>query len=370
MVTPLHDLHRALGGRMVDFAGWDLPIQYEGVVAEHTWCRASAGLFDVSHMGVLELRGDDVATSLERLTPAAIATLGSGRMRYGLLTNTAGGIIDDFMVSNLDDHLMMVINASRRSVDVPHLRAHLAGIDLVERADLSLIALQGPKAITALQRLQSDVSQLCFLDVARMDLRDPAGSDRSAVAAVVSRSGYTGEDGFELALPADRAEAVARWLLAQPEVKPCGLGARDTLRLEAGLCLYGNDLDDTTTPIEADLVWTMPKLRREAGDFIGAGPVLAQLADGPSRIRVGLAAEGRRPVRDHTLLRASDGTDAGAVTSGGYGPSLERPVAMGYVPTALALPGTRLVADVRGTDVIVTVADLPFTPHRYVRRPV
>ena len=354
---------------MVDFADWELPIQYEGVVAEHTWCRSSAGLFDVSHMGVLELRGDDVAASLERVTPAAVTSLGQERMRYGVLTNRTGGIIDDFMVSNLGDHLMMVINASRRGVDVPHLRAELAGVDLVERDDVSLVAVQGPKAIEALRRLQPAVAGLCFLEVARLDLADPSGRDRSQVAAVVSRSGYTGEDGFELALPAERAETVARWLLAQPEVKPCGLGARDTLRLEAGLCLYGNDLDETTTPVEAGLVWTMPKRRREAGDFLGAGPVLAQLAEGPGRMRVGLAAEGRRPVRDHTPLRASDGTPSGVVTSGGYGPTLERPVAMGYVPASLATPGSRLVADVRGSDVMVAVTDLPFAPHRYVRRP-
>ncbi len=354
---------------MVDFAGWELPIQYEGVVAEHTWCRASAGLFDVSHMGVLELRGEDVAASLERVTPAAITSLGLGRMRYGVLTNTSGGIIDDFMVSNLDDHLMMVINASRRGVDVPHLRTELAGVDLVERDDVSLIAVQGPKAVDALRRLQPAVAELCFLEVARLNLTDPTGHDPAPVTAIVSRSGYTGEDGFELAVPAERAETVARWLLAQPEVKPCGLGARDTLRLEAGLCLYGNDLDETTTPVEAGLLWTMPKRRREAGDFLGAGPVLAQLAEGAGRVRVGLAAEGRRPVRDHTPLRSSDGTDAGIVTSGGYGPSLERPVAMGYVPATLAAAGTRLVADVRGSDVPVTVTDLPFAPHRYVRRP-
>lgn len=361
--TPLQALHHELGGRMVDFAGWELPIQYEGIVAEHSWCRSSAGLFDVSHMGVVELRsgaGQLPGAALERVTPAAVATLEPGRMRYGLLTTDAGGILDDFMVANLGDHLSMVINASRREVDVAHLRSRLHDLELSERSDIALLALQGPKAVGALARLQPAVADLHFLDVIRTVLDD--------TDVVVSRSGYTGEDGYELVVPAAAAERIARLLLAQPEVKPCGLGARDTLRLEAGLCLYGHDLDETTSPIEADLLWTVPKRRRDAGDFPGADRLRREMAEGPARVRVGLAAQGRRPVRDGTTLRSTSGRPAGTVTSGGFGPTLGRPVAMGYVAPDFAASGTELMAEVRGHSVTVTVSDLPFVPHRY-RRP-
>ncbi|MFT7597862.1 MAG: aminomethyltransferase [Acidimicrobiales bacterium] len=358
--TPLIGLHRELGGRLVDFAGWELPIQYEGVIAEHTWCRSSAGLFDVSHMGVVELRGDDPGRSFENVTPAAIKSLAPNRMRYGLITNDSGGVIDDLMATNRGDHLMTVVNAARRDVDLAHLCTALPELDLTERDDVALLALQGPKAVDALARLAPAVVELFFLQVADIELE--------GAAVIVSRSGYTGEDGFELVVPADAADSIARRLLEQPEVQACGLGARDTLRLEAGLCLYGNDLDETINPVEADLVWTMPKRRREAKDFPGADRIMHDYENGATRRRVGLAAEGRRPVRDHTELRTRDGEPAGIVTSGGYGPTVERPVAMGYVVTDHAHIGTNLVADVRGTDVPVTVVELPFAPHGY-RRP-
>ncbi len=360
-VTPLRELHDELGGRIVDFAGWELPIQYEGVVAEHTWCRTSAGLFDVSHMGVVELRGDDPAASLERLTPAGITTLGVGAQRYGLLTNETGGIIDDFMVANRGDHLAMVVNASRRDVDVAHLRDQLPELEIVERTDVALLALQGPKAVDALARLVPAVAEMFFMDVTTITL------DGSPVA--VSRSGYTGEDGFELTIPADDAERIARLLLGQPEVQPIGLGARDTLRLEAGLCLYGNDLDETTSPVEAGLVWSMPKRRRDAGDFLGSERILRELADGVTRVRVGLAPEGKRPVRDGAPLQTVNGEPAGVVSSGGFGPTVDRPVAMGYVEPASAELGTNLIADVRSKSYPVQIAPLPFSPHGYVRRP-
>lgn len=364
--TPLFDLHTELGGRIVDFAGWDLPIQYEGVVAEHTWCRTSAALFDVSHMGVVELRGDDPAAALERVTPAGITTLQPGSMRYGLLLNDDGGIIDDFMVANDGDHLAMVVNASRRHVDVPYLRERLPELAIVERTDVALLALQGPEAADTLTRLVASVdggkgvADLFFLDTATMFI------DGTTIG--VTRSGYTGEDGFELTIPAEDAERIARRLLDQPEVRPAGLGARDTLRLEAGLCLYGNDLDETTSPVEADLVWSMPKRRRDAGDFPGGDRIKAELAGGVGRVRVGLAPTGKRPVRDGAILSVDD-EPIGLVSSGGFGPTVERPVAMGYVHPDHAAGGTQLSADVRGTAHDVVVADLPFTPSGYRRRP-
>jgi len=379
--TPLRALHQELGGRLVDFAGWELPVQYEGVIAEHTWCRTSAALFDVSHMGVVELRpggsagsaGADgvaaVADALEALTPAAVTTLDAGRQRYALLTAHDGGIIDDLMVTNRGDHLVAVVNAGRRDVDVAHLRERLApaGVEVIERTDVALLALQGPKAVDALARLVPAAAGLVFMDhvVIAEGAALPDGTGTGPLG--VARSGYTGEDGFEITVAAERAEALARALLAQPEVRPAGLGARDTLRLEAGLPLYGHDIDLTTSPVEADLAWSIPKRRREDGRFPGAGRVRAELADGPARRRVGLAVEGRRPVRDGAALRTGEGAPAGTVTSGGYGPTVEAPIAMGYVPTALAEPGQALIADVRGTDVPVRVSPLPFTPHRYVR---
>ncbi len=372
--TPLHRLHTELGGRLTPFAGWDLPVRFEGVIAEHRACRTSAALFDVSHMGIVELRAiagpaESVANDLETITPAAISTLGSGRQRYALLTNPDGGVIDDCIVTNRGDHHMIVVNASRREADLDHLRASLPGVEITERTDLALLALQGPKAVEALARFAPDVADLVFLDFAIVDLdlgsREGDGGRLDGVG--VSRSGYTGEDGFELMVAAEEAERLARALLAQPEVEPAGLGARDTLRLEAGLHLYGNDLDETTSPIEADLAWTVPKRRRADKRFPGADRIVAEYENGPSRIRVGLKATGKRPVRDGSVLRTTDGDPAGIVTSGGFGPTIDGPVAMGYVPTELNEIGTVLVADVRGSDAEVEIHPLPFTPHNYHR---
>jgi aminomethyltransferase len=344
---------------MVDFAGWELPIQYEGVIAEHQWTRSSASLFDVSHMGVVEVHGEDPGLSLERLTPAGVSTLAPGRQRYGLLTNEAGGIIDDFMVANSGTHLTMVVNASRAAVDVPHLIAGLPDCDVRFKLDASLLALQGPGAIDVIKRLAPSLADTVFLDVERAEI--------GGVEVVASRSGYTGEDGFELMVAGDEAAvALARLLLAQPEVQFAGLGARDTLRLEAGLHLYGNDLDETISPVEADLVWTMPKRRREGGGFPGATRIQRELADGPSRRRVGLQPQGKRPVRDHAAL-SSDGAAVGVVTSGGFGPTVERPIAMALVAPEFTPIGTELMAEVRGTNIPCTVSGLPFAPHRYAR---
>lgn len=358
--TALFDHHVAAGGRMVDFAGWELPIQYESVIAEHTWTRTSASVFDVSHMAVVEIHGDHPGVSLERLTPAGMSTLAEGRQRYALLTNDDGGIIDDCMVANWGTHLTMVVNASRAAVDIPHLIAGLPDCDVRFKLDRSLLALQGPAAAAVMTRLAPELADTVFLDVRKLEL--------AGVEIEISRSGYTGEDGFEITIPGDAAAiAIAELLLAEPEVQLAGLGARDTLRLEAGLHLYGNDLDETISPVEADLVWSMPKRRREAGDFPGGGRIQRQLADGPSRKRVGLRPEGKRPVREHTVLRSTADEAAGEVTSGGYGPTVEHPIAMALVPPHLSEIGTELIADVRGKDVPCVVASLPFAPHRYVR---
>lgn len=357
--TALFDLHIEAGGRMVDFAGWELPIQYEGVIAEHQWTRSSASLFDVSHMGVVEIHGDNAALSLERLTPAGVSTLAPGRQRYGLLTNEAGGIIDDFMVANSGTHLTMVVNASRAAVDVPHLIAGLPDCDVRFKLDASLLALQGPVAIDVIERLAPSLSDTVFLDVRRAEI--------GGVEVAASRSGYTGEDGFELMVAGhDSAITLARLLLEQPEVRFAGLGARDTLRLEAGLHLYGNDLDETISPVEADLVWTMPKRRREAGDFPGGDRIQRELADGAPRQRVGLQPQGKRPVREQAVL-SSDGATVGLVTSGGFGPTVERPIAMALVAPEFAPIGTELLADVRGTQIPCAVTELPFAPHHYAR---
>ena len=358
--TPLHRLHVELDGRMVDFAGWDLPIQYEGVIAEHTWCRTSAALFDVSHMGLIEIQGDNPAASLERVNPAGLTTLKPGAIRYGFLLNDDGGVIDDLMVTNNGSHFSAVINASRRDVDVAYLRDRLDDVDIIERPETAILAVQGPKAVDAVSRLAPAAADLFFLQSNTVEM---AGTEIG-----ISRSGYTGEDGYELLVPAEAAEAVARLLLDQPEVKPAGLGARDTLRLEAGLCLYGNDLDESVSPIEADLRWAIPKRRREAKDYPGATRIMAEYNDGPARVRVGLAADGRRPVREHSTLHHG-GEAVGEVTSGGFGPTVDRPVAMGFVPPALAEIGTQLIADVRGKEVPITVAPLPFAPHGYHRAP-
>ncbi|HEY2133873.1 MAG TPA: glycine cleavage system aminomethyltransferase GcvT [Acetobacteraceae bacterium] len=360
--TPLDSLHRELGGRMVPFAGYAMPVQYSaGIMAEHLHCRAKAALFDVSHMGQGSLFGAEAAAALERLVPGDMAGLKPQRQRYTLLTTESGGILDDLMVANLgNDRLFLVVNASRKDVDFAHIAAALpAGIRLERHEDRALLALQGPKAVTVLQRLAPDAAALPFMAVGAVAI---AGTN-----CLVSRSGYTGEDGFEISVPADQAETLARALVAEPEVMLAGLGARDSLRLEAGLCLYGNDIDETTNPVEAALTWVIGKRRRTEWNFTGAGPIRAMLENGPERLRVGIRPDGRAPARDGTGILDAAGQIVGAITSGGFGPSLGAPVAMGYVPRALATDGTKLELLVRGKPLAATVVPTPFVPHRYIR---
>ncbi|HEU0221195.1 MAG TPA: glycine cleavage system aminomethyltransferase GcvT, partial [Paracoccaceae bacterium] len=344
--TPLHALHRELGAKMVPFAGYAMPVHYPaGVLKEHLHTRAAAGLFDVSHMGQVVLRGAGAAEALERLVPVDVVGLAPGRQRYALFTDANGGILDDLMVANLGDRLFLVVNAARKAQDLAHLRAHL-GPAVQEAEGRALLALQGPAAETVLARHAPEAAAMRFMEVRELGV--------AGLPCIVSRSGYTGEDGFEISVEAAAAEALARSLLTEPEVLPIGLGARDSLRLEAGLPLWGNDIDETTTPVEAGLAWAIQKLRRRggarAGGFPGAERILAELETGPARGRVGLRPEGRAPIRQGVPLfaAASDGTPIGAVTSGGFGPSLNAPIAMGYVPAALTTAGTGLFAELRG----------------------
>ncbi|MBR1219884.1 glycine cleavage system aminomethyltransferase GcvT [Bradyrhizobium sp. U87765 SZCCT0131] len=370
--TPLHELHLALGGKMVPFAGYDMPVQYPlGVLKEHLHTRASAGLFDVSHMGQIRLRPksgriEDAALALERLVPQDILGLAPGRQRYAQFTNDRGGILDDLMVSNAGDHLFLVVNAACKADDEAHLRAHLAdACDIEVLDDRALIALQGPKAAEVLATLSPTTAAMRFMDCGPHQVM--------GIPCIVSRSGYTGEDGYEISVPAAEAAALAEKLLAPEAVQPIGLGARDSLRLEAGLCLYGPDIDFATTPVEAALEWSIQKARRtggaRAGGFPGADIILRQLVQGAPRRRVGLLAEGRAPVRGHTALfvHADDPAQAGLVTSGGFGPSRIAPVAMGYVPAAYAETGTQLFAEVREQRLPLRVAPMPFVPHAYKR---
>jgi glycine cleavage system T protein (aminomethyltransferase) len=362
--TPLYDLHRARGARMVPFAGYEMPVQYPGgIIAEHLHTREKAGLFDVSHMGQIALRGERAAQALEILVPGDLQSLAPGRMRYTLLLNEAGGILDDLMATRLDGGLMLVVNAARKEADMAHLRQNLGpGIEIEPQFERALLALQGPQAAAVLARLADQ-------GVARMQFMSAAEIEVAGVPCFVTRSGYTGEDGFELSLTAEDATAVAEALLAQPEVAPVGLGARDTLRLEAGLCLYGHDIDETTTPVEAGLAWALGRRRRETGDFPGAAAILRQLQDGPSRKRVGIRPDGRAPAREGTAITNSAGNPIGRVTSGGFGPSVGAPVAMGYVETAHAAEGEALEVVVRDVPRPARVARLPFVPTRYYRAP-
>jgi aminomethyltransferase len=371
--TPLYDLHREFGAKFGPFAGYDMPMHYAGgILSEHRHTRSAAGLFDVSHMGQIVLHGADRAAYLEGLVPVDVVGLPAGRQRYGFLTNARGGILDDLMVTNLGDRLFLVVNGACKAADVAHLRAALTGdltgdvagdcrLEVLE--DRALLALQGPAAADVLARLAPRVAAQGFMSVEEAELE--------GVACLVSRSGYTGEDGFEISLPAAGCEALARRLLAEDEVALVGLGARDSLRLEAGLCLYGADLDETTTPVEADLVWALSKARRAGGarpgGYPGAEVILAQLADGPPRLRVGLRPEGRAPVRGGAALVDEAGRTVGSVTSGGFGPTVGAPVAMGYVERALAGDGTGLSALVRGKPHAVQVTGLPFVAHNYHR---
>ena len=354
-----------LGARMVPFAGYDMPVQYPtGIIKEHTHTRNHAGLFDVSHMGQVRLAGDDAAAALESLAPVDVAGLAEGRQRYGLFTNDDGGILDDLMITNAGDHLFVVVNAGCKVQDIAHMKSSLSGRCSVEElADRALLALQGPAAGAVMERLAPDTAGMVFMDARAVDLL--------GMQCFVTRSGYTGEDGFEVSVPADGAEALARELLNQEEVEAIGLGARDSLRLEAGLCLYGHDIDETTTPVEAALSWAIQKIRRAGGaregGFPGAGVILGQIESGASRKRVGLKPTGRAPVREGAEVLDTDGKPAGRVTSGGFGPTIGGPVAMAYVETALAAPGTALQAMVRGKPHPVTVTRMPFVEQRYRR---
>jgi glycine cleavage system T protein (aminomethyltransferase) len=364
--TPLYDLHVALGARMVPFAGYAMPVQYEGILAEHRFTREHAGLFDVSHMGQRFLVGPDhetTAAALERLTPGDFQSLGLGRMRYTLLLNDSGGIVDDLMVtrSNSEDEdgaIGLVFNAGRKEIDDEYFCDRLPDdVTLHSADDRALLALQGPDAAMALARHCG----------AALSFMGATATEFDGIDCRVSRSGYTGEDGFEISVAATDAERVARALLSEPEVKPVGLGARDSLRLEAGLPLYGHELDETTSPVEADLIFAIAKRRRAEGGFPGAKRILKELAGGPSRRRVGIRPSGRAPVRDGAEIVDETGTVIGTVTSGGFGGTLNAPVAMGYVETACAEPGAKIMTRGRRGDEPAEIAALPFVPHRYFR---
>jgi aminomethyltransferase len=359
--TPLNALHLELQARMVPFAGYAMPVQYPaGIMKEHLHTRDKAGLFDVSHMGQVRLRGKDPAAALETLVPGDIRGLKPGRTRYTLFTSESGGILDDLMVTNAGDHLFLVVNAARKEHDIAHLRAGLAGLAEVEPLeDVALMALQGPVAAAVMARFVPAAASMAFMSLL-------AGSFEGR-PVLLTRSGYTGEDGYEISCAATDAEAIARRLLAAPEVEPIGLGARDSLRLEAGLSLYGHDIDETTTPVEAALEWTLGKRRRAEGGFPGAPVILGQLAGGAARRRVGIRPDGRQPARDHTPVTDTAGRAIGEITSGGFGPTVGGPVAMGYVETAFSAPGTPLRLMVRGRPLEAQVATLPFAPHRYHR---
>lgn len=359
--TPLHDLHVELGARMVPFAGYSMPVQYPaGIMTEHRHCRAAAALFDVSHMGQIRVTGEQAQAALEALMPVDLSTLPEDQQRYALFTSSSGGILDDLMVARLADGFMLVVNASRKHQDMAHLREGLpkgVGAELLD--DQALLALQGPQAAAVLARLSPGVDRLPFMHLAEVDI--------AGFSCRVSRSGYSGEDGYEISVANADAEALARRLLEEDEVAAAGLGARDSLRLEAGLCLYGNDIDETTTPIEAGLTWAVQKSRRADGGFPGDKVILEQIEKGAQRKRVGLKAEGRAPVREGAALEDQAGNAIGRVTSGGFGPTVEMPIAMGYVPAEMSAPGTQLVARVRNRAIAVEVVKLPFRAHNYYR---
>ena len=374
---PLDTWHRRKGARMVPFAGYHMPIQYEGIVAEHNWTRNQAGLFDVSHMGQLLVSGENAAAELEKLLPGAIASLKPGKVRYSLLVDENGGILDDLMVTNATPWIAadedagtaghwgeptyyLVVNGATKWDDIAHLREHLDdSVTLTHLDDQALIALQGPNAATALNRVMRNV-------IDDMVFMESAVHDFGEWPLRITRSGYTGEDGFEISVPAEFAESLADRLCAEIEVRPIGLGARDSLRLEAGLPLYGHDITTETDPVSADLGFALTKKRRETGGWLGHDKVMAVLADGPAQKRVGLAIEGRMPAREGALVYAGD-TQVGRVTSGGFSPTLERPIAMGYVDAALATEGTDLEVEVRNKRLPAKVAAMPFVPHRYHR---
>ncbi|EKO3587735.1 glycine cleavage system aminomethyltransferase GcvT [Vibrio metschnikovii] len=366
LTTPLHAVHVELGAKMVPFAGYDMPVQYPlGVKKEHLHTRQAAGLFDVSHMGQLRLHGVDAAAALERLVPVDVIDLPVGKQRYAIFTNPQGGILDDLMVANLGDHLFLVVNAACKAQDIAHLTAHLpAGVHLEVIEDRALLALQGPKAAQILAQWQPAVADMRFMDIQTLAI--------NGIECIVSRSGYTGEDGFEISVPADKAVAFAQALAEHSDVEWIGLGARDSLRLECGLCLYGHDLDETTTPVEASLLWAIQPVRRiggeRAGGFPGAEIILKQIESKQvDRKRMGLVGQTKAPVREGTELFDSDGNKVGIVTSGTVGPTAEQPISMGYVRADLAVIGHELFAEVRGKMLPMTIEKMPFVPQRYYR---
>lgn len=362
---PLDAWHRAKGARMVPFAGYHMPIQYEGIVAEHNWTREQAGLFDVSHMGQLMVTGEQAAAELEKLLPGGIASLKPGKVRYSLLIDEQGGILDDLMVTNAsvegeEPAYYLVVNGATKWDDIAHLREHLSDdVTMTHMDEHALVALQGPNAATALNRVMRNV-------IDGMVFMESITTNFGEWPLRITRSGYTGEDGFEISVPAEFAEALVDRLCAEIEVRPIGLGARDSLRLEAGLPLYGHDITTETDPVSADLGFALTKKRREEGGWMGHGPVMQVFNAGPAQKRVGLDIEGRMPAREGALIFADD-TEVGRVTSGGFSPTLERPIAMGYVDTALTEEGTGLEIEVRGKRLPAKVAKLPFVPHRYHR---
>ncbi|MBY8119560.1 glycine cleavage system aminomethyltransferase GcvT [Vibrio fluvialis] len=366
LITPLHALHLEVGAKMVPFAGYDMPVQYAlGVKKEHLHTREAAGLFDVSHMGQLRLHGEGAAAALETLVPVDVVDLAEGKQRYAFFTNEQGGILDDLMVANLGDHLFVVVNAACKEQDINHLQAHLpSGVELEIIDDRALLALQGPKAAEVLARLQPAVAEMLFMDIQQVQI--------DGIDCIVSRSGYTGEDGYEISVPADKAETLARTLTAFDEVEWIGLGARDSLRLECGLCLYGHDLDETTTPVEASLLWAIQPVRRTGGaregGFPGADIILSQIATKDvSRKRVGLVGQTKAPVREGTELFDAEGAKIGIVTSGTAGPTAGIPVSMAYVRADLSAIGTEVFAEVRGKMLPMLVEKMPFVPQRYYR---
>lgn len=359
--TALCELHIELGAKMVPFAGYDMPVQYPaGIMKEHLHTREAAGLFDVSHMGQLIISGDDPAKAIETLIPGDIQALKSGQMRYSYLTNEAGGILDDLIVTRRDNDLFVVVNAGCKEQDIKILTEGLAGIATVtELGDRALVALQGPKAAEVLGKFNPEVGAMSFMTFRELDIQ--------GVPCFVTRSGYSGEDGFEISIPNDNAEEICRAFLAEEFVEPIGLGARDSLRLEAGLCLYGHDLNESTTPVSAGLLWAISKRRREEGGFPGAKIILEQIANKPTLKRVGILPEGRAPAREHTEIADMDGTVVGEITSGGFSPTLQAPIAMGYVPFAMSAIGTDIQLVVRGKFKAAKIVKMPFVEQRYYR---
>ncbi|PZF78570.1 glycine cleavage system aminomethyltransferase GcvT [Aestuariivirga litoralis] len=364
--TSLYDDHVRLGARMVPFAGYDMPVQYpSGILTEHNWTRENAGLFDVSHMGQCLIEGadfDTVAKAMEALVPADVTSLKPRQQRYSQFLNDEGGTLDDLMITRhaKDGTLYVVVNAGRKEHDYAWMQKHLpSNVTLTRRDDLSLVALQGPKAEEALAKLAPAVTDIPFMHYADVEI--------GGISAQVSRSGYTGEDGFEISVANADASKLWNLLLSDPLAKPVGLGARDSLRLEGGLCLYGHELDEATSPVEADLVWSIQKRRRSEGGFIGAARVQKELASGTARKRVGIRPEGRAPARDGTVITDQAGREIGKVTSGGFGPSVGGPIAMGYVETASAAPGTKINLVVRGQPMPAAIVSLPFIPNRFKR---